>query len=161
MAGNKKSFNLTSVSSKTYNLILSSFDYAVTFLFRINNKIKISFLGSTIVKFTQILNLKKIRILISQVKLIVKPTQIFNLKKISIQALSKLIGQLFTTININNSIFFISKAIQKVITSVIIKKIRFTFTAILATFFTLGDYDPDTLLVMDTETLGDLDYIES
>ena len=92
-------------------------------------------------------------------KLIVKPTQVFNLKKISIQALSKLIGQLFATININNSIFFISKAIQRVITSVIIKKIR--FTAILATFFTLGDYDPDTLLVMDTETLGDLDYIES
>ena len=99
--------------------------------------------------------------MISQVKLIVKPTQVFNLKKISIQALSKLIGQLFATININNSIFFISKAIQRVITSVIIKKIRFTFTAILATFFTLGDYDPDTLLVMDTETLGDLDYIES
>jgi len=161
MAGNKKSFNLTAVSSKTFNLIISSFDYAVTFLFRINNKIGISFLGSAIVKFTQTVNLKKIRILISQVKLIVKPTQLFNLKKISIVTVSRLIGKIASTIKIKNLITFVSLARQKIVSTIIFKKIKFTFVAILATFFTLGDFDPDTLLIMDAQTLGELDYIAS
>lgn len=161
MTGNKKSFNIVSVSSKAFSFILDSFDYAVTFLFRINNKIRISFIGSAIVKFTQIINLKRIRIIISQVKLIVKPTQIFNLKKIKILISSKLIGKISSILHIKNTILFISKARQRIISSIILKKISFVFTAILATFFTLGEYDPDTLATMDIKTLGDLDYIES
>ena len=161
MAGNKKSFNLTSVSSKTYNLILSSFDYAVTFLFRINNKIKITFVANLINKFTQTINLKKIKILISQVKLIVKPTQTVNLKTIKLVAISKLIGKIVSVIKIKNVITFISTARQKIVSSIILKKIKFTFTAILATFFTLAYHDPSTLAVMDIQTLADLDYIES
>lgn len=161
MAGNKKSFNLTSVSSKTFALILSSFDYAVTFLFRINNKIRMTFVASLINKFTQTMNLKKIRILISQVKLIVKPTQTVNLKKIKITALSKLIGKLVSVIKIKNVITFVSTARQKIISSIILKKIKLTFTAILATFFTLAQHDPSTLATMDIQTLADLDYVES
>ena len=161
MAGNKKSFNLTSVSSKTFNLILSSFDYAVTFLFRINNKIKITFVANLINKFTQTINLKKIKILISQVKLIVKPTQTVNLKTIKLVAISKLIGKIVSVIKIKNVITFISTARQKIVSSIILKKIKFTFTAILATFFTLAYHDPSTLAVMDIQTLADLDYIES
>lgn len=161
MAGNKKSFNLISVSSKTFGLILSSFDYAVTFLFRINNKIKITFVSSLINKITQTVNLKKIRILISQVKLIVKPTQNINLKKIKFTALSKLIGKIISIIEIKNVITFISSARQRIISSIILKKIKFTFTAILATFFTLAYHDPSTLAAMDIQTLGDLDYVES
>lgn len=161
MAGNKKSFNLTSVSSKTFNLILSSFDYAVTFLFRIRNKIQITFIASLINKVTQTINLKKIKILISQVKLIVKPTQTINLKKIKFTAISKLIGKVVSVIKIKNVITFISTARQKIISSIILKKIKFTFTAILATFFTLAYHDPSTLAAMDVQTLADLDYIES
>lgn len=161
MAGNKKSFNLKSVSSKTFNLILSSFDYAVTFLFRINNKIKIIFVASLINKITQTINLKKIRILISQVKLIVKPTQNINLKKIKFTVLSKLIGKVVSVIKIKNIITFISSARQKIISSIILKKIKFTFMPILATFFTLAYHDPSTLATMDIQTLGDLDYVES
>jgi len=161
MAGNKKSFNLTSVSSKTFNLILSSFDYAVTFLFRINNKIKITFVASLINKFTQTINLKKIRILISQVKLIVKPTQTVNLKTIRLVAISKLIGKIVSVIRIKNVITFVSTAKQKIVSSIILKKIKFTFTAILATFFTLAYHDPSTLATMDVQTLADLDYVES
>lgn len=161
MAGNKKSFNLTSVSSKTFNLILSSFDYAVTFLFRIRNKIQITFISSLINKVTQTINLKKIKILISQVKLIVKPTQTINLKKIKFTAISKLIGKIISIIRIKNVITFISAARQKIISYIILKKIKFTFTAILATFFTLAYHDPSTLATMDVQTLADLDYIES
>ncbi len=161
MAGNKKSFNLTAISSKTYNVILSSFDYAVTFLFRIRNKIRINFVSSAVVKFVSTFNLKKIKILISQVKLIVKPTQVINLKKIYINISSSLIGQIFSNITITNSIIFISTARQKIISSIILKKIKFSFTAILATFFTLAYHDPSTLATMDVQTLADLDYVES
>lgn len=161
MSGNKKSFNLTSVSSKTFNLILSSFDYAITFLFRINNKIKIIFIVSLINKITQTINLKKIRILISQVKLIVKPTQTINLKKVRLVVISKLIGKIVSVIKIKNVITFVSLARQKIVSTIIFKKIKFTFVAILATFFTLGNFDPDTLLIMDAKTLGELDYIAS
>ncbi len=161
MAGNKKSFNLTAISSKTYNIILSSFDYAVTFLFRIRNKIRINFVSSAVVKFVSTFNLKKIKILISQVKLIVKPTQVINLKKIYINISSSLIGQIFSNITITNSIIFISTARQKIISSIILKKIKFSFTAILATFFTLAYHDPSTLATMDVQTLADLDYVES
>ncbi len=161
MAGNKKSFSITSVSSKTFSLILSSFDYAVTFLFRINNKIKITFVASLINKITQTINLKKIRILISQVKLIVKPTQVVNLKKIRLSIILRLVGKIISTIRIKNVITFISSARQKVISSIVLKKIKFTFTAILATFFTLAYHDPSTLAAMDVQTLADLDYIES
>jgi len=161
MAGNKKSFNLISVSSKNFNLILSSFDYAVTFLFRIRNKIKITFVANLINKFTQTINLKKIRILISQVKLIVRPTQTLNLKKIKFTIISKLIGKIISIIKIKNVITFTSSARQKIISSIILKKIKFTFTAILATFFTLAYHDPSTLATMDVQTLADLDYIES
>lgn len=161
MAGNKKSFNLTSVSSKTFALILSSFDYTITFLFRINNKIKITFVASLINKITQTINLKKIRILISQVKLIVKPTQTVNLKKIKFTALSKLIGKVVSVIRIKNVITFISTARQKIISSIILKKIKFTFTAILGKFFTLAYHGPSTLAAMDIQTLADLDYVES
>ena len=161
MAGNKKSFSITSVSSKTFSLILSSFDYAVTFLFRINNKIKITFVASLINKITQTINLKKIRILISQVKLIVKPTQVVNLKKIRLSIILRLVGKIISTIRIKNVITFISSARQKVISSIVLKKIKFTFTAILATFFTLAYHDPSTLAAMDIQTLADLDYVES
>lgn len=161
MTGNKKSFNLTSVSSNTFKLILTSFDYAITFLFRIRNKIQITFIASIINKMTQTINLKKIRIIISQVKLIVSPTQIFNLKKIKILAVSKLIGKLVSTIRIKNTIVFVSKATQKTISSIILKKVKFGFTAILATFFTLAYHDPSTLATMDVQTLAELDYIAS
>jgi len=161
MTGNKKSFNLTAISSKAYSLILSSFDFAVTFIFRINNKIKITFVSSIINKFTQTINLKKIKIIISQIKLIVSPTQSINLKKIKLVSVLRLIGKIFSTIKIKNVISFISSARQKIVSSIIIKKIKFTFTAILATFFTLAYHDPSALSIMDVQTLADLDYIES
>lgn len=161
MAGNEKSFKIVSVSSKTYNLILSSFDFAVTFLFRIRNKIKITFLASLVSKVTQTFNLKKIKIVISQVKLIVSQTQTLNLKKIRLNISSKLIGKVVSIIKVKNVILFISKARQRIVSSIILKKIKFGFTAILATFFTLAYHDPSTLSVMDVQTLGELDYVES
>lgn len=161
MTGNKKSFSLITVSSKTFRMILNNFDFAVTFLFRINNKIKITFISSLINKFVQTVNLKKIKILISQVKLITRIAQNLNLKRIRISINPKLIGKIISLINIRMPIAFISKARQKITSSIIMKKVNFSFSAILATFFTLGYYDPSDLATMDIKTLSELDYIES
>lgn len=160
MAGNKKSFDLRVVYSKTFPLILSTFDYAVTFLFRIRNKISITFVSQLINKFVQTINLKRIRIIASG-KLIGKQTQTINLKRIKMIISTKLIGRIVSIIRLKKIITFVSTARQKIVSSIIIKKIKFGFTAILATFFTLANHDPSALSVMDVQTLADLDYIES
>lgn len=160
MAGNKKSFDLRVVYSKTFPLILSTFDYAVTFLFRIRNKISITFVSQLISNFITIINLKRIRILASG-KLIGKQTQTINLKRVRLVISTKAIGKILSTIRIKKLMTFVSTARQKVLSSIVIKKIKFGFTAILATFFTLADHDPSALSVMDVQTLADLDYTES
>jgi len=62
MTGNKKSFSIISVSSKTFSLILDTFDYAVTLLFNIKQKIQISFVSSAISKAISSFTIKKIKI---------------------------------------------------------------------------------------------------
>lgn len=159
MTGNKKSFILTNISSKSFNIILSSFDFVVTFLFRIKNKIKIVAISSAIQKISQTISVKKIKIVISQMKLIAKITQTFNIKKVKFSFISKAILSSFSIINIKNTISFISKLTQKANTTVILKRIKITVVPLFAQFFTLGTYDVQTLGAMDIVTLGNLDYI--
>lgn len=159
MTGNKKSFSLTNISSKSFNIILSSFDFAVTFLFRIKNKIKIVAISSAIQKISQTISVKKIKIIISQMKLITKITQTFNVKKVKFSFISKAILSSFSTINIKNTISFISKLTQKANTTIILKRIKIIVVPLFAQFFTLGTYDVQTLGTMDIVTLGNLDYI--
>jgi hypothetical protein len=160
MPSKTKFFKLTSVNSKSFNLIVEAFDFAITLLFRIINHINITFVSSAIVSSFSTITLKKIK-LVSATKLIGKIVSTINLKRIRLNIVAREIGKIIAIINIRNRIGFVSKAVQKSISTIILKKIKFTFTAILATFFTLGTYDPSTLATMDTETLGDLDYIVS
>jgi hypothetical protein len=111
-------------------------------------------------KFVQTITLKKIKIVASG-KLIGKQTQTINLKRIRINISTKIIGKMVSVIRLKKIIVFVSTARQKILSSIILKKIQFGFTAILATFFTLADHDPSALSVMDVQTLADLDYIES
>lgn len=159
MIGNNKSFNLITRTRKTFSLILSSFDYAVTFFFRINGKIKLTFVSTAIMQFVSTINLKRIRMTISQMKLITKITQTINLKRIRLVIVIRERLNAVAVFNQKTRLSFISKAIQKVVSIIILKKIKLTFVPTLATFFSLGYYDPQTLLTMDTQTLGSLDYI--
>jgi hypothetical protein len=158
MAGNQKSFNLISRTTKSFNIILSFFDYAVTFIFRIKPKINLTFVMKAQTKWTQTIAVKRIVMTISKMALTMSQIQDFRIKPIRISGVLKGIVKFVINPKHKLDILFIMKAIQKVVTDLNFKRLRLGFTALLAKFFPLSDYDPDTLASMDTETLVDLDY---
>lgn len=155
---NSKTFNLIVRTSETFDLIIENFAYAATLLFRIRNKIRITFSPQFFLVMYSTINLRRIRVLISQMKLITSLTQVINLRRVriilSIKERIKFVSTVYGRVRLSVS----SKAIQKVITSIIIKKVSFTMIPILATFYTLGDYDPQILGDLDSLTLGEMDY---
>jgi hypothetical protein len=159
MSVNEKTFSLFTKTQKVFSLVLTSFDYAITLIARIFMRMPISFVSSVQISLSQIFNLKRIRIVISQVKLRINLTEIFNLKQIRLVTTLKARVKAVATITQRLIIGFTSKAIQKVISNIILKKIVFSFSPTLATFYTLGYFDPSTLATMDTETLEELDYL--
>ena len=161
MGASRKSFSLYTKTRKSFNIVMSYFDYTISFIFNITNRIRISFASSAIVRSVSNINLKRIRIVISQVKLITSMLQTINLKRVRIVATARERGRLIVSIIQRLNITFVSKALQRLATTIILKKIKFTFTAILATFYTLAYHDPSTLATMDVETLEDLDYLLS
>jgi hypothetical protein len=159
MTGNKKSFTMNSVTVKAFSFILNSFDSAVTFLFRIKQKIPITFISSAKVGAVTNITLKKIKITITNIKLIFKLIQPLNIKKIKITIIPKEIGKIVQALSIKKVVItLISKATQKLISGVILKKIKLGFVGTYGTFYTLGTYDPQTLGTLDTQTLGALDF---
>ena len=159
MTGNRKSFIVSIKDRKSFNLVMSYFDYAITFLFNINLKINIDYVMSLFMKVTQTLIVKRVRILISKVKLITTITQTLNIKKLR---LVLIFGKLLKiTINPKQHIDIIAYSVlrQKIVSIVNMKKLKLVTSVILATFYPLSTYDPQTLLTLDTETLGEMDYV--
>lgn len=155
---NKKTFNVINRISKSFSMIISHFAFATTLLFRVRFTIRQIITPTFAVKASSIINLRKVKLVISQVKLITKITQTINLRKIKLNMTMKEIGKLVITMYGRVRIGFVSKAIQKASSSIIIKKVQILATPILATFYTLGNFDPDTLGTLDVLTLGDMDY---
>ena len=159
MAGNKKSFITKLVSSKSFTFILDSFDYAVTFLFRITQRIPITFVSHA--KIGSVINmaLKKVKMVVSNSRLIGKIVSNITLKKVKLTMTIREIGKmLFPIALVKIKIGFISKGIQKLVSSFTIKKVKISFIGLYGTFYTLGLYDPQTLGTLDTQTLSQLDF---
>jgi hypothetical protein len=161
MSGKTKTFKLVSKTSKAFSIFLESFDYAITFIFRIRNKIVLGFVSSAKASSFSNIILKKVKLSISQVKLTGKIFSTFYIKRIKLNIIFREIGKILFSIRNKITIGFVSKAIQKVNSPVTLKKVKLNFTAILATFFTLGYYDPSTLLTLDSKTLAQMDYVVS
>jgi len=110
-------------------------------------------------KVTQNLFVKRVRIFISKVKLITTITQVINMKKLK---LVLILGQLLKVL-MNPKLYVHIEAYsilrQKIVSSINMKKVKFVTTLILATFYPLSVYDPQTLLTLDTKTLGEMDYV--
>lgn len=158
MTGNRKSFIVSIKDRKSFNLIMSYFDYAITFLFNINMKIRIGYVMSLFIKLLHNIFVKRIRILISKVKLITTITQTLNMKKLN---LVFAFGQLLKfIINPKQYIDIVAYSVlrQKIVSVINMKKLKFATTLLLATFYPLSLYDPQTLLTLDTKTLGEMDY---
>ena len=159
MAGNKQSFNLTVVASKSFSFILDSFDAAVTFLFRIKQKIPIQFISSASMKAVSNIVLKKIKMTVSNIHFIGKQVQTLNIKTIRLSVIIREIGKIATNINLKTiGISAIAGLRQKLVTGIILKKIKINFVGTYGTFYTLGVYDPQTLGTLDTKTLGEMDF---
>jgi hypothetical protein len=159
---NKKSFNLTNRITKSFGLIISNFAVADTIFFKIRDRVRITFVSSIISQITAVsINVKKVSLVISQMKLTSKLTQTLDLKRISVvYSIKERMGAV-VAFSLRFPMVIISKAQQKAITSLTIKKIQVLISPILATFYTLGTYDPQTLGTLDTKTLGEMDYLSS
>ncbi len=155
---NQKTFKLINRISKSFDLIIDNFAYAATLLFRVAFKIGMVLSPTFALRFVTTINLRKIRIIVSQTKLITSITQTINARRVKFVFTIKERLKAVSTISLRLRMTPISKAIQKVISTITIKKITITAVPILAQFFTLGYFDPQTLGTLDTLTLGQMDY---
>lgn len=155
---NKKSFELINRIGKTFSLYIANFETATTLIFRIIQQIDIGFVMSSIQKLVTTINIKKIRLTISTVKLIQSVTQTINAKYIKATYTIREIMKFVTAIGVEIPIEFVSKARQKIVTILYQGILSVTATAIYAVFFLLSEFDPQTLGTLDTEILQDMDY---
>lgn len=158
---NQKTFNLVNRVSKSFDLLISNFAYVATLLFRIAFKIGITFSPIFALKVIATINLRRIRIIVSQTKLITSITQTINARKVRLIYTMRETLKAVSTISLRLRMTPVSKAIQKVVSSIIIKKVVLTINPTLAQFFTLGYFDPQTLGDLDALTLGEMDYTTS
>ncbi len=155
---NKKTFSLTVIQSKTFSVFINGFQYATSMFFRIFFKIPITFVGSALAKISPTINVKRVRLVISQMKLITKITQTISAKRVRVTVFYRERGKIATTIYGRLRITPVLKAIQKSVSNINLRKVILTISPTLAQFFTLGVYDPTTLGTQDTKTLGQMDY---
>jgi len=155
---NEKSHSVIKRTSKAFSLIIANFADANTWFFRLRERIRITFNSKVISKFSLLLSIKRVRLIISQVKMTIKPTILISAKRVRLILSSKAIYKFLVTYQVRIRQTYVSKAIQKVVSTIVIKKIRVLISPTLATFFTLGVYDPTTLGTQDTKTLGQMDY---
>lgn len=158
---NQKTFKLINRISKSFDLIISNFAYAATLLFRIAFKITFSLSPKFILGAFSTINLRRIRVIISQVKLITSISQTFNARRIRLIMTMKERLKAIVAIYGRVRLTIISRATQKIFSSIIIRKISILSNPVLAQFFILGDFDPDTLGDLDGFTLGNMDYTTS
>jgi len=144
-------------NTNAFSFILSGFVFAATLFFRIKSKINISFVPKFTTGMFSIINLRRVSISFIS-KATQKITQTIDAKRISFAITMSEIDKIIASFTQSTPISFIPSSIQKIITNVRAGKLVLSILPTLASFFLLGDYDPDTLATLDASTLGDLDY---
>lgn len=155
---NKKTFDLVVRTRETFSLYLYNFQMAVTFFFRIRDRVRITFVSKLTTKLSTILNLKKVRLIISP-KFKESVSLILNLKRVSFVYSIKERLKAITTITTHMPVSLIIRERQKIVSTIKQGILSLTTSPILAKFFLLSDYDLDILGDLDASTLGDMDYI--
>ena len=158
MDTNKKSFDLIVRTKETFNLYLYNFQMAVTFFFRIRDKIRITFVSKLSTKMFSTINVKRIK-LIPIAKLKESLSLIINSKKISIAYLVKERLKAVTVIASGVAINYTMRMRQKLVTTLSQGILTISTSPVLAKFYLLSDFDLDTLADVDVLTLGNMDYI--
>lgn len=159
MSGNKKNFRFSSVSSKTFSFILDYFEFSSSFVSRIRQYFKISFIMSIINQLFSNVRIKSPKLLFSfkWKASFVRNIKIREIYVISIiKEIQKWTNNLkLATIKITSSI----RSIEKRTLLLNIKKIKMETSMLRGIFYNLLVYDPQTLGTLDTKTLGEMDYI--
>jgi len=158
MNKNEKTFRLVNKNITSFSIIIANFQYAATFLFHIRDKIVISFVASLSIKLNSIINLRKVKLIISKMSLIIKITQIINTKTIKLIIFFRQIMKFISIIYLRNPISITSKAKQKLISIINEGKLSLVTSPVFVILYTLGHWDIDTLLILDSMTLGSMDY---
>lgn len=158
MNKNEKTFRLVNKVSKNFQIVIAGFQYAATLLFNINMKIRVNFVPSFIMKMVTAMRLRRIRIVISTVKLITSVTQSISSRRIRLALVIRERMNAVASIVVYHPIGFVSSARQKIVSTIKNGILRLNIVMTLATFFTLGIFDPQTLGTLDTKTLGEMDY---
>src|SRR5688572_19113610 len=130
---NKKSFDLVVRATKSFSIYINEFAFAVTFLFRIRNSIRLTYIPKFTMKFIQVVNSRRIRITYIM-KQIMGFVQTINSRKISIFYSIKETLKSVTVITQSSPILFISKAIQKLLTTMKTGRLTITYSPTLGQF---------------------------
>ena len=158
--GNIKSFSLIKRVAKSFTLTLNGFAIATSLFITIRiPKIVMTALSKMYANSISAIRVPKIKITISKAALIGYVTQAIKVPYIKM-AFSAMKQTMYSTTNIVLRIPFVivSKARIKLITLIHVPKFVFTLIPIVALFYQLITYDPQTLRTLDTNTLGAMDY---
>lgn len=158
MNKNEKTFRLVNKTNQSFSIIIAGFEYAATLLANIRIKSRIITVMSLFVKGYSTITVKKIRLVISQVKLITKITQTINSKTIKLLTTFRQRMKAISIIYLRNPMGFVSKARQKIVSIIAEGKLTISTSPVFVILYTLGHWDVETLLTLDSMTLGDMDY---
>ncbi len=79
---NQKTFTLINRISKSFDLIIDNFAYAATLLANFRSRLIITILPVFSLSAFSTINLRRIRLVISQMNLIIRQTQTINLRRV-------------------------------------------------------------------------------
>lgn len=158
MNKNEKTFRLVNKTNQSFSIIIAGFEYAATLLANIRIKSRIITTMSLFVKGYSAITIKKVRVLISQVKLIVKIVQTINGRTIKLLTTFRQRMKAVVIVYLRNPILFVSKARQKIVSIINEGRLSVTTSPVFVILYTLGHWDGYTLLPLDSMTLGDMDY---
>ena len=158
MDTNKKTFSLFKRTSSSFSSVVTGFSVVTTLLFRIRDKIKLTFVMSLISKMTTTVNLRKVRLNFGTVKLITAPLITINAKRIKITYNLKERLKFNISILLKNRITWGMSMRQKMISTIGVKKVKITFNPSIFEFLKLLTLDPQTLATLDVKALGEMDY---
>jgi len=155
---NKQSFKLIKSVSKSFSLISTGISVATTLIARFISGVNTSFTPSFQMVFSIIMRSRTIKLTSMIMRLITRPLQSINSRRVKIvySLRERLKATLPITILDTSSVFVSLR--QKLVSTIVLKRIKATYSPTLATFFILGFFDPQTLATLDTETLGEMDY---
>ncbi len=158
MNKNEKTFRLVNKTNQIFSIIIANFEFVATLLFNIRNTIDLTYIMTLYISLISNIRLRRIRISISQVKLITRITQAINSKRIILLIIFRQSMKAVVSVYLRNPINFVAKIRQKLVAIMYEGILHIATTPVFVTLFTLGHWDPFTLLPLDSMTLGEMDY---